>query len=81
MDTHQRPVGELTEQEACVRTGEHVSVLYLSMLAECLKRGTLDMQLCVYLCTLQYLCVCEGVPISVSVQNAASSALMAALHG
>lgn len=75
MDTHQRPVGELTEQEECARTGGHVHVLYLSMLTESLKKSTLGMQLCVYLCTLQYLCACEGVPISVSVQNAASSAL------
>lgn len=35
----------------------------------------------VHLCTFKYLCVCEGVSIYVSSQNAASSVLMAALHG
>lgn len=55
MDTHQWPVGELTEQEACVRTREHV--LYLSMLAECIIKSTSDMQLCVCICAHSSTCV------------------------
>lgn len=54
MDTHQRPVEELTEQGVCAYTWEHVRVPYLSMLAECLIKSALDMQLCVYLCTLKH---------------------------
>ncbi len=84
MDTHQRPVGELTEQEACERTGgggKHVRVLYLSMLAECLKKENIRYAaVCVFV-HISKLCACEGALISVSVQSAASSALMAALRG
>lgn len=55
MDTHQWPVGELTEQEACVCTREHV--LYLSMLAECIIKSASDMQLCVCICAHSSTCV------------------------
>lgn len=33
------------------------------------------------MCVFEYLCICEGMSISVSVQDAASSALMAELRG
>ncbi len=54
MYTHQRPVGELTEQEARACTREH----FPFMLAECLTRSTLDMQLCECICAHSNTCVC-----------------------
>lgn len=65
MDTHQWPVGELTEQEACAFTREHV--LYLSILTECLIRSTLDTQLCVCVCahsnTSVFVKVCPSLSV------------------
>lgn len=58
MDTHLWPVGELTEQEACAH--ERACACPLFVYARRIpNKDALYMQLWVYLCTFQYLCVFE----------------------
>lgn len=83
LDTHQWPVGKVTEQKACACIRE--CVLNSSKLAEHIVKSKFDASMCVCLCALvcafMLLCVLKGVPIYFGSQTAASSVLMAAPRG